>query len=80
MAETDKTIRTTKNRVEAAATCSDDEGAGTELERADACEEISPDGARRRRTMARSVKLLIYTPPLIQLFLPQKAMAGNYSS
>ena len=43
-------------------------------------EEISPDGVVRRRLARRSAKLLIYTPPLVQLFLPRKAMAGTYSS
>jgi len=34
----------------------------------------------RRQFIGRSGRLLIYTPPLIQLFIPSKAMAATPSS
>jgi len=37
-------------------------------------------GASRRGFLGRSGKLLIYTPPLIQLFIPTRAMAASPSS
>ena len=37
------------------------------------------DGSRRR-FLGRSSRILIYTPPLIQLFFPTKAMAASPSS
>ena len=41
--------------------------------------EIGPDGAERRRFLDRSTKLLIYAPPLIQLFMPGTARAASPS-
>ena len=42
--------------------------------------ERTRGGATRRRFLGRSGKLLIYAPPLIQLFIPTKAMAASPSS
>lgn len=43
-------------------------------------DERTRRGATRRRFIGRSGKLLIYAPPLIQLFIPTKAMAASPSS
>lgn len=40
----------------------------------------SRGGGSRRRFLGRSGRILIYTPPLIQLFFPTKAMAASPSS
>lgn len=45
-----------------------------------AIEHASRGGGSRRRFLGRSGRILIYTPPLIQLFFPTKAMAASPSS
>ena len=45
-----------------------------------AIEHASRGGGSRRRFLGRSSRILIYTPPLIQLFFPTKAMAASPSS
>jgi len=45
-----------------------------------AVEHASRGGGSRRRFLGRSGRILIYTPPLIQLFFPTKAMAASPSS
>ena len=80
LAVRDETVASTQLEVEPKARTRP-EAEPEDLRSADAgSEEISPDGASRRRLAGQSAKLLIYAPPLIQLFLPSKAMAGNYSS
>jgi hypothetical protein len=40
-------------------------------------ETMDAVGADRRQFLGRSGKLLIYVPPLIQLFIPTKSMAAS---
>ena len=45
--------------------------------------QTSPDGGElrgRREFLGKSGKLLIYVPPVIQLFIPTKALAASPSS
>ncbi len=44
--------------------------------------KASPDGEMRNRRefLGKSGKLLIYVPPVIQLFIPTKALAASPSS
>ncbi|NOX57656.1 MAG: hypothetical protein GXP29_02205 [Planctomycetes bacterium] len=39
-----------------------------------------PDARGRREFLGKSGRLMIYVPPLIQLFIPTKALAASPSS
>lgn len=49
-----------------------DESAQSELDQ--------PDARGRREFLGKSGRLMIYVPPLIQLFIPTKALAASPSS